>query len=97
MKTVFIVCNQGISRDVRDILEEKGIRGFTRWQEIQGQGSETGPPRMGTHTWPALNDAIMTVVPDDTATSLLKDLKALNEKLPHQGLRAFTWTVEDEV
>ena len=65
MKSVLIVYNQANNERVEYMLDMLGIRGFTFWENVQGRGHEVGDPHRGTHTWPELNNAIMTVVEDD--------------------------------
>ena len=61
MKSVFIVFNQAFTSRVEYMLDELSIRGFTFFEQVQGQGSVDGEPRRGTHTWPEMNSAVMTV------------------------------------
>ena len=65
MKSVFIPYNQAYKERILDILERMNIRGFTLWDNVQGKGSRTGEPHYGSHAWPTLNAAILTVVPDE--------------------------------
>lgn len=94
MKTVFIALNQILSDDVLAILDDLRVRGFTRWTGIHGRGTIEGEPRMGSHTWPALNDALLCVVEADKVEALLARLRELDEAAPEQGLKAFVWSVE---
>lgn len=94
MKTVFIALNQILSEDVLAILDDLRVRGFTRWTGIHGRGTAEGEPRMGSHTWPALNDALLCVVEDDRLKPLLARLRELDEAAPEQGVRAFVWDAE---
>ena len=89
MKSILIVYNQILSDELLDLLDELGIRGFTRWNDIQGRGSHTGVPQMGTHTWPGLNGAVLCVVDEEQATTLLEALKDFDAE--DRGLRAFAW------
>jgi hypothetical protein len=59
MKAVFIAYNRGISEEVSEALESLQIRGFTHWNNVQGQGSIEGEPHMGTHIWSGLNSVIL--------------------------------------
>ena len=52
MKSVMIVFNQAFTSRVEYMLEALEIRGFTFFEQVQGQGSVDGEPRRGTHTWP---------------------------------------------
>lgn len=60
-----------------------------------GRGSKTGEPHYGTHAWPSLNGAILTVVPDEKVKPILEDLKALDATSDVMGIRAFVWNIED--
>lgn len=93
MKAIFIIYNQGIYSEIFDLLENLNIRGFTLWDQVKGRGSETGEPRMGTHTWPALNSSLLTVVDEHKANALFEEIKKINEAVPEQGLKAFEWEV----
>jgi len=82
---------------VMHILDRLNIRGFTMWEDVQGRGSDKGEPHYGTHTWPAMNSATLTVVEEETVPALLDMLKKLNSVSEKQGLRAFVWQVEETV
>ncbi|GAO30898.1 PG0541 family transporter-associated protein [Geofilum rubicundum] len=97
MKSVFIVYNQALTEKIEFILDKLDIRGFTRWNQVQGRGSQQGEPHMGTHTWPALNETILAIVPDEGVKDLLERLRHLDEKTEMQGLRAFVWNIEDSI
>ena len=75
MKCVFIVYNQANTERVEYMLDELGIRGFTFFEQVQGRGSRDGEPRRGTHTWPEMNSAMMTVVEDDRVEELLQTVR----------------------
>jgi nitrogen regulatory protein PII len=94
MKSVFIVYNQALTEKIEFILDKLDVRGFTRWNQVQGRGSQQGEPHMGTHTWPALNETILAIVPDEVVKTLLDRLRYLDDKTEMQGLRAFVWNIE---
>ncbi len=94
MKAVFIVFNQANTERVEYMLRELEIRGFTFFEEVQGAGTKTGEPRRGTHTWPEMNSAIITVVPDDKVEILLKTVRKLDLRNKDIGVRAFVWNIE---
>jgi len=97
MKSVFIVFNQAFTSRVEYMLDELGIRGFTFFEEVQGRGTEAGEPRRGTHTWPEMNSALITIVPDDKVDELLKTVKKLDARNKEVGIRAFVWNIEQMV
>ncbi|QGY46673.1 hypothetical protein GM418_24335 [Maribellus comscasis] len=93
MKAVFIVFNQANTERVEYMLDKLEIRGYTWWSDVMGRGSETGEPRMGTHTWPELNSAILTIVPDEKVDILLEKIKKMDDINLEVGVRAFVWEV----
>ena len=94
MKAVFISYNQALSDRVNDILDEQGIRGFTRWALTEGRGSFEGEPHYGTHAWPSMNTSIMAVVRDEQVAPLLDALREMDSTTKMQGSRAFVWNIE---
>lgn len=97
MKSIFIVFDQAYYDQILSILKGNNVRGFTRWEEVQGQGTKTGEPHFGTHAWPTLNSSMITVVPDEKVKPILSDLKELDATSELMGLRAFVWNVEDGI
>ena len=95
MKAVMIILDQAHYNDIIDDLLTLNIRGFTSWTEVFGRGSKTGQPHYGSHAWPSINNAILTVVEDDRVKPLLNYLKNLDETAENLGLRAFVWNIED--
>jgi len=93
-KAVFIAYNQALTEAVNSILDRNQIRGYTKWAEAHGRGSDAGEPHFGTHTWPAMNSAILAITDEERVQPLLDDLKKLDVKAEQQGLRAFVWGIE---
>ena len=97
MKAVFVACNQSMFDAVMDIMNDMGLRGFTGWEELMGRGSQTGEPHLGSHAWPSMNSALISVMEDEQAAEFLKRLKQLDEDNHKQGIRAFAWNVSDAI
>lgn len=96
MKAVMIMFNQANGEKMEFIFDRLEIRGFTWWNDVRGRGSETGEPRMGTHTWPELNSAAMTIIPDEKVEPLLNAIRKLDEVNKEVGIRAFVMNVEEQ-
>jgi nitrogen regulatory protein PII len=94
MKAVFITYNQALTEKIDKILNNLNIRGFTQWEDVKGRGTKKGEPHMGTHTWPAMNSAIITIIEDEKVDSVLSKIKKLDKSTEVQGLRTFVWNVE---
>ena len=97
MKSIFIAFDQAYYDKIVTMLEKSGCRGFTAWNEVLGRGSRTGEPHYGSHAWPSMASAIITIVPDEKVAPLLSQLKAMDEATPTLGLRAFVWAVEQSI
>lgn len=97
MKAVFIAFNQALSEKVDQALKNAGIRGFSKWQDMMGAGSNTGEPHLGTHTWPALNSGLLTIVDDIKVEPLLQEVRKINQVAESQGIHAFVWNIEQMV
>jgi len=94
MKAVFVAYNQALTEAVNSILDRHNIRGYTKWADVQGRGTYDGEPHFGTHTWPAMNAAILAIIEDERVENLLASLKKLDAKAEQQGLKAFVWNIE---
>jgi len=97
MKSVLIVFNQANTERVEYMLDVLGIRGWSMFPEVEGQGTRTGEPRRGTHAWPEMNSAIITIVPDEKVEPLLEAVRKLDLRNEEVGVRAFTWNIEQTV
>lgn len=94
MKAIFISYDQAYNMELVEVLENNGCRGFTMWSDIAGRGSDNGEPHLGNHAWPTMNNAILTIVPDDKTDSILNEIKTIDRQTPNLGLRAFVWNIE---
>ncbi|MBP5365725.1 MAG: hypothetical protein J6Y82_07355 [Bacteroidales bacterium] len=94
MKAVFISYNQALTERVAYIFEQLRITGYTKFPLVQGVGSNGGEPRMGSHAWPEMNSATMTIVEDEMVPLLLKYIEKLDHVNLENGIRAFVWNIE---
>lgn len=94
MKAILITYNQAYYDEIAAILNQNGVKGYTEWNEIKGHGSVTGEPHLGTHAWPTLNNAVISVMEDDRVDGVLRVLQERDKKAPELGLRAFVWSIE---
>ena len=97
MKTVFIAYDQAHQVNVMEALNDTNARGYTILEQAGGRGTKGGDPQLGTHAWPSMNSAIITVVEDAQVEPLLKRLKRYDDDNPMLGLRAFVWNCEQSI
>lgn len=93
MQAIMIFFDQAHYDHIVEALTHTGCRGFTAWPQVTGRGTNGGEPHLGTHAWPALSQAIMTIVPDDRADAFMERLRTLDNERPKLGLRAFQWPI----
>ncbi len=97
MKAIFIAFDQAYYERIIEMLHKSGCRGFTALNDVTGRGSETGDPHYGTHAWPSLVQAILTVVEDQRVDNVLEKLHEMDLATPKLGLRAFVWNIEKSI
>ena len=78
MKSVLITFDQAYYERIMALLDRLGCRGFTYLEKVQGRGSKTGDPHFGSHAWPSMCSAILTVVEDNKVDSLLDTLHKMD-------------------
>ncbi len=97
MKAVMIVFNQANTERVEYMLDTLGIKGYTWFSDVKGRGTNTGEPRKGTHTWPEMNEAVLTIIPAEMVDILLDKVKKLDEINLEVGVKAFVWEISQMV
>lgn len=96
MKAVFIIFDQAHRERILEALDHLNCRGFTSWNQVTGRGSVEGEPHYGSHAWPSLASAIITMVPDERVPLLLDRLRSFDNDRPKLGLRAFVWKLDEQ-
>ncbi len=97
MKAIFVSFNQAYYEMILSLMDRNNIRGFTFWEQVQGRGSKTGEPHYGSHAWPTLNSAIITMVDEKQVDHFLDLLDKLDKQTEALGLRAFVWNIEKSI
>jgi len=97
MKAILITFDQAHYEKIVDTLQRLNCRGFTAWPQVTGRGSVNGEPHYGSHAWPSLAQAIITIVEDNRAPQVMERLHALDVDRPKLGLRAFLWTIDSQI
>lgn len=93
MKAFFLSYNQALTDRIDKMLDDHGVRGFTRWALTEGRGTYNGEPHYGTHAWPAMNTSILAIVEDDKIEPLLQAVRDIDSTTEQQGSRAFVWDI----
>jgi len=93
MKAIMIIYNQAHSEKVEYLLDRLGVKGYSLWENVQGRGSKTGVPHLGTHAWPEINKSVLAVVNDELVDTVLEKVKKIDAVNEEVGIRAFVWDV----
>ncbi len=93
MKAIMIIYNQANTEKIEYMLDKLGIKGYSLWENVQGRGTNTGVPHLGTHAWPEINKSVLTVVEDNMVDSVLDTVKKIDAINDEVGIRAFVWDV----
>jgi nitrogen regulatory protein PII len=93
MKAIMIIYNQAHTEKIEYMLDKLGINGYSLWENVQGRGTATGVPHLGTHAWPEINKSVLTVVEDNLVDNILDKVKKIDAINTDVGIRAFVWDV----
>jgi nitrogen regulatory protein PII len=93
MKAIMIIYNQAHSEKVEYLLDKLEIKGYTLWENVQGRGTSSGVPHLGTHAWPEINKSLLTIVDDSLAETVLEKVKKIDAINIDVGIRAFVWDI----
>ena len=93
MKAIMIIYNQAHTEKVEYLLDKLGIKGYSLWENVQGRGSYTGVPHLGTHAWPEINKSVLTIVEDELVDTVLDKVRKIDAINKDVGIRAFVWDV----
>ena len=88
-----IIYNQAHTEKVEYMLDKLGINGYSLWENVQGRGTTSGVPHLGTHTWPEINKCVLTVVEDNLVDTLLDKVKKIDNINDEVGIRTFVWDI----
>lgn len=88
MKAILITFDQAHYGRIIEELEKANCRGFTAWEQVQGRGTVTGEPHYGSHAWPSMASAIISMVEDHRVDAVLARLREIDESRPKQIGRA---------
>jgi nitrogen regulatory protein PII len=93
MKAIMIIYNQAHTERVEFLLDMLEVRGYSLWENVQGRGSQSGVPHLGTHAWPEINKTLLTIVEDEKVDAILDKIKKIDAINDEVGIRAFVWDI----
>jgi nitrogen regulatory protein PII len=94
MKMVMIVYNEAIDMETMEVLQHCVLKNYTKIHAVYGRG-ETSGTHLGTDIWPGRNNILYVACKDDEASQLISCVKELRKELGREGIKAFTWNLDD--
>jgi len=94
LKAFLIVGSSVLEEDIKALLEEVGVDGYTQWSLVKGMGGRG--LHLGTPIWPSLNEVFLVVVNEELSEAFLNGLREMRDKkeVREEGLEVFFWEVE---
>jgi len=80
VKLVIAVFDAGVLPDIMRVLEELGIRQWTRLADAKGAGERN--VREGNPIWPGLNDILLLVIHPDQVQPLIDRCHQVRDTFP---------------
>ena len=93
MKAIMIIYNQAHTEKIEYLLDKLGIKGYSLWENVQGRGTKTGVPHLGTHAWPEINKSVLSIVDDEIVDTVLEKVRKIDAVNDEVGIRAFVWDI----
>ena len=91
---VMIVYNEAIGMEVMEVLDNCGIENYTKITEVFGKGAASGT-HLGTDVWPGRNNVLYVACDEGKGAQLLTGIRELRQQLGREGVKAFTWPLQD--
>lgn len=91
--SVLIYCEVA-DNAVISAIKKAGIKGYTKLEEAQGEGTET-EPKLGTHCWPGKNNLLLMALDDGQVQGVRDVVRKLKRDHPRAGLRGFLLPLEE--
>jgi len=96
VKMVLIAYCEAADYEVIDAIKEAGIKGYTKFTEVLGEGTET-QPRLGTQCWPGKNNFLAIAVEEKELNLLIPTIKKLKQRHPKAGIKIFVTPIDEVI
>lgn len=94
LEMVMVVYNEAIDQEVMEVLRGCGVKNYTKVTAAYGKGATSGT-HMGDDIWPGRNNILYAACLATEAKHLLSCVKELRKKLGKEGVKAFTWKLDE--
>lgn len=96
MKMVLMIVDAGHSDEIKQMMQDCEVPGYSELPEVLGKGS-TGK-KLGSRAFPGSSTLFMVALDQGCVDQLKQKLAKLHEKIgSSEGLRAFSFDVEEMI
>jgi nitrogen regulatory protein PII len=92
MRMLMVVYDAGFDEEVLETLKKAGIKGYTKWTRVLGDG-EKSDPKMDDGIWPGYNHTLLMAVKEEEAPVIQKAVTRIHKFMGEKGIRVYSWPV----
>lgn len=96
MKMILLAYCEAADEDMIASLKKAGVRGYTKFTQVLGEGTETNP-RLGTQCWPGRNNVLAIAIDEEAFPVVMSKIRTMKARYPKAGIKAFVLPVEDVI
>ena len=94
MRMVMITYNEAIDMEIMEALEKSGLKNYTKIEGAFGKGAGSGT-HLGSDIWPGRNNILYVACREEEVKRIFLCIKELRGKLGKEGVKAFSWNLEE--
>jgi hypothetical protein len=94
MKGVIIVYASALETQLMLALTKCGLKKYTKFPYLHGVGGHS-EPHLDTQVWPGSNMGLLIALEEKMLPSLLKEVKELKQQFSDEGIKAFSFPLEE--
>ncbi|MDD5116221.1 MAG: hypothetical protein PHW98_04060 [Candidatus Omnitrophica bacterium] len=94
MKMLMLCYNEAIDDEIMEILESCTLKNYTKIKGVFGRG-ETSGTHLGNDVWPGRNNILYVACRQEEAKQVFSCVKELRKRLGKEGVKAFSWALEE--
>jgi nitrogen regulatory protein PII len=94
IKMVMLVFNEAIEDEVMETLKNCALKNYTKINGVFGSGTTSGT-HLGDDVWPGRNNILYVACQEPEVKQIFSCVKELRKKLGREGIKAFSWNIEE--
>ena len=94
MKKVSIIYSATILEEMKNGVEDLGVKAYSIIATVYGKGLTTNP-RYDNHVWPGKNQMMIIVCDEKSSKKIIEKINKLRVEFPSEGIVGFVENVEN--